>query len=879
MRLSHIGVLSVLLISTSYCSTLYVPSQYSSIGAAIGAAQDYDVIEIAAGTYTFTQPIALVDAPKITISGEGQELVFLNGGAATHLFSFLGCDGITLRDLTFMNGNNTSPGGAVWAIKSSISISDCTFEDNTSTGSYGGAVALDGCSADIRRCLFDGNEVGYRGGGVAAYLDLDDSELAIYSLVIEDTDFSNNSALDGGALHISNKIADRHFDFVDCRLVRCNFNDNTAIESGGGLHYSTGNDAVPQPDFSIYACEFNDNTANALCSTTTVGAGLYFNSTSVSLNAESTTFSRNIATGSTSCFSQGGGVYISTSMPVLFNSCVFEENSSVKGGGVFVCKSEEEQYTDCEFSGNEAENRGGAVYSSGTCRLEVNGGSYSGNSAGSSGGSIYRESETYSVYVRLIDATFDSNTVTGVFFGDTRNPAGGGACAFASSSTNDIVFQADMSSCSFLDNYVMYAGNSHNLSQGGAILLQNHRMEIEACAFLRCGSVNGGAIGIKNDRVINSVAIQHKLDSCTFQECTATNKGGAVNMWYNAGGGIDNFLALSEILSACTFTECSADSGGAVCWKDDCIIVPSITENRYVLVGPDFENCRFEDCSAELGETFSAFARNIPYYEWMNILPHSFPRFRDCYIQTTSDVGDDVSTAEAIHTKYSPVSMTNCLIVNTGYGPVATSVYAYDAYNSGTGDALELQNCTFIREGGQSGTCIDVNNISTINVKNTLITGYTATIVPDNFNQVFIDHTDLYGNSSNWNFYISEQQGQNGNVTIDPGLCDYLGDYKFELRWDSPLVDAGDPAVQYNDYDLTASDIGWHRPLEVEVLSGSSYSANQLARKVYEIDAASCVINCSPTSQLSPGTVIRVGEDNSLKITAPHGTDIVFWRS
>jgi len=63
-------------------------------------------------------------------------------------------------------------------------------------------------------------------------------------------------------------------------------------------------------------------------------------------------------------------------------------------------------------------------------------------------------------------------------------------------------------------------------------------------------------------------------------------------------------------------------------------------------------------------------------------------------------------------------------------------------------------------------------------------------------------HSDIYGNTPD-NFYgVSDPTGTNGNLSVDPDLYHYAG----HLNTTSPLIDAGDPTIL--DPDGSPSDIG-----------------------------------------------------------------------
>ncbi len=102
----------------------------------------------------------------------------------------------SLKACRFAGNISGESGGGLASYYSETALEDCAFLDNETSG-YGGAVLyygdpVAGDSARVRRCTFDGNVSGYRGGA----LDLDQE-----APVVENCTFSGNRAGSGAALH------------------------------------------------------------------------------------------------------------------------------------------------------------------------------------------------------------------------------------------------------------------------------------------------------------------------------------------------------------------------------------------------------------------------------------------------------------------------------------------------------------------------------------------------------------------------------------------------------------------------------------------------------------------------------------------------------
>ena len=171
-----------------------VPGEYPTIQDALDAAEEYDTISIAAGTYFVTGLTPTVD--NVLIRGEldadGEIAVVLGPEAGTtaspSIMSINDLQGIEVEGIHFTGGRATS----------------------------GGGIAIDDASATIRNCLFTDHVV-ESGGAVFA----SDSEVTLVDCRIRD-----NLAQNGGGASFSN---------VTGTITDCWVSNNTASALGGGL--------------------------------------------------------------------------------------------------------------------------------------------------------------------------------------------------------------------------------------------------------------------------------------------------------------------------------------------------------------------------------------------------------------------------------------------------------------------------------------------------------------------------------------------------------------------------------------------------------------------------------------------------------------------
>ena len=161
-------------------------------------------------------------------------------------------------DCTFLSNSadGYGYGGAVWLDRSkgNVSITGCTFQNNTLAGRYGGAVRLYGSTGDvtITDCTFLSNIAGGYGYGGAVWLDRSKGNVSITGC-----NFRSNSARGtGGAVMSSGST-------VDVSVIGCTFQNNSAGLGGGAvmLYGQIGN-------FTITDCTFHMNRGNvggAIC--------------------------------------------------------------------------------------------------------------------------------------------------------------------------------------------------------------------------------------------------------------------------------------------------------------------------------------------------------------------------------------------------------------------------------------------------------------------------------------------------------------------------------------------------------------------------------------------------------------------------------------
>jgi predicted outer membrane repeat protein len=128
-----------------------------------------------------------------------------------------------------------------------------------------------------------------------------------------------------------------------------------------------------------------------------------------------------------------------------------------------------------------------------------------------------------------------------------------------------------------------------------------------------------------------------------------------------------------------------------------------------------------------------------------------------------------------------------------------------------------------------------------------------------------VNYTNLHGNEPADRAGVSVRfASHSGNRALDPRFVNPAsGD--FRLRWDSPLLDIGDPAAP-PDFDLTRADIGWQPKFPVTILTDAVVH-DVLPSGHYEASGNNII-----HGEITPGTVIRLTPGARLNIVgAPSG--------
>ena len=288
---------------------IHVPGDFTTIQAAIDAAQPGDEIVVASGTYGET--IDLQGKPLILRSSSGATFTAIDARGAGSVIRGAG-DGAFIEGFT-ITGGSAVEGGGMFNQGGDPIVRHCIFSGNTAA--FGGGVYnREGADPLIADCLFTGNVATTGAGGALHNFQS--------SPTVRRCTFINNRA------HERNGGAAFSFD-SDPTFVSCVFSSNSALLNGGALYFDGG---MP----SIFSCIFLGNTGD-------FGGAVYcINSDPLLANCAFATNTANVGAG-----------FFSTGSISLIVNCAFAENEAASTGGGLRLVNSITEITNCIAWGNE----------------------------------------------------------------------------------------------------------------------------------------------------------------------------------------------------------------------------------------------------------------------------------------------------------------------------------------------------------------------------------------------------------------------------------------------------------------------------------------------------------------------------------------------
>jgi hypothetical protein len=289
----------------------------SSIEEAVSLATDGDVVILGCGAY-FEHGITVSTAITIRSENATSDCATINGQRRDRIFTVASVAGVvTFQGLTLLNGGVAGGvGGGIYAgdssidvrdcsflfcashqgagllcIRSTFSLTSCTFSDCSADDRGAGAYFVRCQTATVSGCKFIRNTAP-RGAGVA---------VNVSSPKFIDCDFAQNSSNYGAGVYIdAGSTGETYPEFFSCRIV-----GNAAVNRGGGV-YSVN--AWP----GFFSCVVGSNSAD-------IGGGLTLSGGIPTVHA--TTVVANTANAG------AGGIHCESDCVALISNAIVALNS------------------------------------------------------------------------------------------------------------------------------------------------------------------------------------------------------------------------------------------------------------------------------------------------------------------------------------------------------------------------------------------------------------------------------------------------------------------------------------------------------------------------------------------------------------------------
>ena len=484
-------------------------------------------------------------------------------GAVFHRIDFDDLSWTNVTGCTFTNCSADAAGGLELDSKT-ITVTGCTFEHCVGKKRNGGGFNVwalndkDGlpaadCWVTVRGCIFNdcqltatdtnrGNGGGFRSN-------------AVYN-TIENCTFTNNTAIYGGGISLSNTKA-------KADIIRgCSFERCTATGNGGGI-YSRAKTLTIE-DYTSEGVTRRTEVKN--CTSKNDGAGIYHyntdSSTSLELKNATITWNQTTASGK-----NGGGVYTNARTVDISDAVITDNTCTNLGGGVYANTYTSLSIMDSNISHNNASSNGGGVYfyyNGQNNTLTIKGSTIDGNTSNNgSGGGIYTEAKTVFIGASETKIDGDGKAIRSSISNNTAKTNGGGI--YQSRNVDGSILT--IANASISGNKANNT-NTGTAQGGGGIYAGVRTLTItDSTVSNNTAKSNGGGILFEIDSDDARNAMSLTVEGCMLNGNTSGANGGGIYTKaktvavrsYTEGTG-ESAVVTPSVISNCTATK----NGGGI---------------------------------------------------------------------------------------------------------------------------------------------------------------------------------------------------------------------------------------------------------------------------------------------------------------------------
>ena len=305
----------------------------------------------------------------------------------------------TVTNVDFLDNHATVQGAGLYFTNYSKGVvTDCVFERNeskgdlkgTATGSGGGMAVYGGADVSLTDCTFDDNTATTNGGAIGlqgntstvnSQTVFNISKLSLTNVKIGETT-ANEAKANGGGINQGY--------LSELTVGSCLITQNVSGNNGGGICVYTNYSGVAEANKPTYTAKTSISNTQVTNNTASHrGGGLYLHYAK-GLNGDAVTLSALTITGNSATNDAGGGICVETSIVNMTGTNTVSGNDAGCYGGAIVVRTEDKSGATLNINttdngtttidGNSIKGyHGGGIHVAGSATLNMKGGSITNN--------------------------------------------------------------------------------------------------------------------------------------------------------------------------------------------------------------------------------------------------------------------------------------------------------------------------------------------------------------------------------------------------------------------------------------------------------------------------------------------------------------------